>query len=329
MDRLPVPPDLLEYFRPKGTYIIISHADPDGDCIGSSLALASVLRRTGNQALLLNPGPFDREEIKPFAGQFLEHLPEEVRGQDPAPRVVVLDASTLDRIGDIRDEISGLTVAAIDHHSSGDPFGDVRYVDPSSPSTSYLIQRLVEALGLSLEREEADQLMFALATDTGYFRFLDESAGDVLCGAGRLLDAGASPSRTYYQMFGGRSLESRRLLAILLRRTRAYFGGRLLISWQTRRDAARFGEENRDSMSFYQLLMTTRDCQIIVFLRDVDGKSCTGSLRSLEDIDVGRVAQEYGGGGHARAAGFLARKPLSRVRKELVSLFGGMLTDKT
>lgn len=327
MERPSVPPDLLDYFRVKGTYLVISHADPDGDCIGSSLALASILRAKENEVVLLNPGPFDRAEIEEYADQFLNAVPDGLSRRDPKPRVVVLDASTLDRIGEIGDQIAGLPIATIDHHSSGNPFGDVRYIDPTSPSTSYLVQRVVEALGLELPKDAAEQLLFALATDTGYFRFMDARSGDVLAGAGRLLDAGASPSQTYYRMFGGRSLESRRFLGILLRRTRSHFGGKLLVSWQTRRDTARFGEENRDSMSFYQLLMTTRDCEVIVFLRDIDGKSCTGSLRSLGDIDVGRVAQKYGGGGHARAAGFLAKKPFRAVRRELATLFGSMLSD--
>jgi len=327
VERASVPPDLLDYFRVKGTYLIISHADPDGDCIGSSLALGSVLRAQGNEVLLLNPGPFDRAEIEEHAGQFSSSVPDEMLQLSPPPRVVVLDVSTVDRIGDLGAQIAGFPVATIDHHSSGSPFGDVQYIDPTSPSTSYLVQRVVEALGLELPKEAAEQLLFALATDTGYFRFMDERSGDVLAGAGRLLDAGASPSDIYYRMFGGRSLESRRFLALLLRRTRSLFSGKLLISWQTRRDNARYGEENRDSMSFYQLLMTTSGCQVIVFLRDIDGKSCTGSLRSLGSIDVGKVAQSYGGGGHARAAGFLARKPLRLVRRELTDLFGSMLQD--
>jgi len=326
VDRHPVPLELLEYFRVRGTYLIVSHVDPDGDCIGSSLALAGVLRREGNNVLLLNPGPFERSEIRQFSEQFLERIPDEIIKSRPPPRVVVLDVSTRDRIGKIGMQIEGLPIATLDHHSSGDPFGDVRYIDATAPATSFLVQRTLEALGYPIGTEEAEHLLFALSTDTGYFRFMDDSAGDVFSAVGRLLQAGASPARTYHRMYGDRSLASRKVLSILLRRTRSYGDGRLLVTWQTARESLRYGEEDRDSMSLYQLLMTTKDCEVIVFLRPIDRKTCSVSLRSLADIDVGKVAQKWGGGGHARAAGFVAAQPLRKTRAELVSLFNRMLS---
>ncbi len=327
MDRPPVPPELLDYLRVPGTYLIVSHVDPDGDCIGSSMALAGVLRRKGNNVVQLNPGPFERAEIRQFAGQFLKKIPDGIINAQPPPRVVVLDASTRDRIGEIGEQIDGLPIATIDHHSSGDPFGDVRYIDATSPATSFLVQRTLEALDFPIETDDAEHLLFALSTDTGYFRFMDSSASDVFSAVGRLLLAGASPARTYYKMYGGRSIESRKFVSLLLRRTRSYCDGKLLVTWLTDGETRRFTEEDRDSMSLYQLLMTTKDCAVIVFLRPVDRKSCSVSLRSLADIDVGKAAQKWGGGGHARAAGFVAKQPLQQIRKELVSLFSEMLSS--
>ncbi len=325
MARLPIPQELLDFLAVEGTYLIVSHIDPDGDCIGSSLALGHFLERTGNRVFLLNPGPFDRTEILQYADRFTSSLPETARADEKKLRVVVLDASTLERIGSIRDEIDGFPLCVIDHHSSGQPFGDVQYIEPTSPSTSFLVQLTIEAMGHEVDGAEAEHLLFALATDTGYFRFLEENSADVFASVGRLVAAGASPSQIYYRMFGGRTFQSRKLLARMLRRTQAYCDGKLLVVWQTRWDKRLLGDDSHDSASLYQLLMTTKECEVIVYLRDVDGKSCTCSLRSSNAINVGEVAGHYGGGGHARAAGFLTPRPMKSVRRELIARFSGLL----
>lgn len=321
MKRLPVPAALVEFLKHTGLFILVSHMDPDGDCIGSSLALSHFLTRRGNTVVQLNPGPFDRTEIADLESQFHSKMPERAAGDGSAVRCVVLDASTSDRIGALSDEVKGVPMAVVDHHSSGLPFGDVRYIDPSSPSTSYLIHRVIEAMGETPDAYEARWLLFALATDTGYFRFLDESAGDVLESVGRLVDAGASPAAIYQQMYGGRSIESRRFLGELLRRTESHCDGRLLVCWQTMADDETYGKESKDSASLYQLLMTVKGCEAIVFVREVGGGACTASLRSLNSLDVGKIAASYGGGGHARAAGFLTERPLNELKSELIGLF--------
>jgi len=324
---IPIPPELLDYLRVRGTYLVVSHVDPDGDCIGSSLAFGHFLSRLGNTVHLLNCGPFDRTEIAQYASMFSATVPSELQSSLVDARVVVLDASTIERIGDLQSTIAGLPTAVIDHHSSGQPFGDVRMIDAAAPSTSYLIQQIIEALGYSPDKVEAEYLLFALVADTGFFRFLDERSSEVFASTARLVSAGASPSNTYFQMYGGHSIESRKMLATLLRRTRTYCNGKLLVVWKTRRDTRLLGGDGHDSASLYQLLMTTRECKVIVYLRDVDGRTCTGSLRSANSIDVGQIAKVYGGGGHSRAAGFHAHRPMRVVRNELVATFSSMLCD--
>ncbi len=314
----PAPPgELLSFLSDYDTYFVVGHLEPDGDCLASALALASLLRRQGKTPRLLNEGPFFRPEIMPLEARFAAHLDDSEIREAPEPAVVILDCSTPERVGGFADVIKGYPTAVIDHHASGDPYGDVTYVVPYAPSTSVLIQLIIEATEDHPTEEEAQLVLFALATDTGYFRHLDVGSGPAFRATGRLVDAGASPKDAHLQMYGGKSIESRRLLGVVLSRTEFLCDGRAALAYETQKETERYGRTNRDSDTLYQLLMGTGNCTVICLIREESAESCTGSLRSRDDTDVAVVAKHLGGGGHTRAAGFLLEKPLTEVLPQM------------
>ena len=192
MGFLDVPADLADFLNRYDTFFLLGHMDPDGDCIGSQIAMASFLRRRGKTAHLFSPGPFKRKEIRSFGGYFQARIPQELRRQRAG--VLVLDCATADRIGDLAADIEGREIAVIYHHSAGDgDFGSIRYIDSRAPCVTLLVQKIIEALGDVPTREEARRLFGGFATDTGYFRHLENEAGEVLRMVGRLADAGVSP----------------------------------------------------------------------------------------------------------------------------------------
>lgn len=316
-----VPEALREFLQTYSTYYIVGHVDPDGDCICSALAMARFLRRRGKSAKLFNEGPFDRPEIRSYAEYFRSDLPRREREVDERPAVVVLDCSTAERIGSLASDVDGLPTAVIDHHASGEPFGAPRYLVTTAPSTSYLIQRVIESYADVPTREEADLILLALATDTGFFRHLDEGSGEAFRAVGRLVDAGASPKNTYETMYGGKSLAARKLLARLLDRAEGVHGSTFIITYELADDTEELGKENRESDTLYRLLTTIEGCRALALVREIDPSSCTGSLRSTDDTDVGEIAVRFGGGGHPRAAGFLAQRPWHDVVEELKEIF--------
>lgn len=123
-------------------------------------------------------------------------------------------------------------------------------------------------------------------------------------------------------------MDARRLLARLLTRAKTIGDGAGIITWETTADVAEFGKQNRDSDTLYQLLFGIEGVQLVGLLREEAPDSCAGSLRSIDTIDVREIAVEFGGGGHMRAAGFHAQRPLADVRKELRSIFEAVLAEQ-
>jgi len=311
---------LLQFMEQYQTYYILSHVEPDGDCIGASLVLASFLRRRGKNVRLMNEGPFDRPEVRDYHPLFESSAPEPASLNARDSAAIVLDSSDFARLGRLAGLVEVLPVAVIDHHASNSANGERVLVDPSAPSTTVLVQLLIEHSGERLTPDESQNALFGLCTDTGYFRHLDHGSGDAFRAAARLVDAGASPRAAHDAMFGGQPLASRLLLARLLERVKPIGGDRALITLQTLDDAREFPPSERDTATLYQLLLGVHGCEVVAFVREESENSCTGSLRSISDFDVAEIAELFGGGGHKRAAGFFIERSADEVYAQLVAL---------
>lgn len=316
--------DTLAFLGRYRAYAIVGHKEPDGDCVGSQLALDSFLRRQGKETVLLSAGPFTRVEIAKYRERFLDAVP--ALPGDCA--VVVLDCSSLARIGAIQEGLpAGLPLAFIDHHSAGEASGDVRFVDPSAPAVAYLVQLLIEASGKGLAAEEAELLLFGLCTDTGFFRHLDDRSADVFSAVSRLVRAGASPKLAFSMMNGGKPFDSRLLMGLLLSRAERFYGDKLIVTWMGLEDQERFGLIGRDSDMLYQLLMTVEGMEVAVVVRQEKPGECTVGFRSRETVDVASVAAGFGGGGHRLAAGLHIKADLPEVRTRVIAAFEPILAN--
>ena len=315
----PVPPELLDFIDRHGPFYVIGHKEPDGDCIGSQLALASFLKRSGKQAYLLSAGPFTRTEIAQYEGRFSQVAPPEKPSERAA--AIILDCSSIHRIGDIAQTLPKVPIAFIDHHAAGSASGEVAFIDDKAPSVTLMVQSLIEAMGGSPTKEEAELLLFGLGTDTGFFRHLDENSGESFLSAARLVAAGASPKRVYSVMYGGKSIASRKLMGEILTRLESLYEGRLLVSYVTLQDQQRYGVASRDSDMLYQLLLSIGGCEAAMIIRQESETECTVGLRARELVDVGSIAASFGGGGHKLAAGLLMRGGLDEVKAKLCGAF--------
>lgn len=319
-----LPAELIKTVEDESLFCLLSHAEPDGDSLGSQLALASFLRRIGKTVHLYSPGPFLRPEIAHLEPEFEQRIDKGVR--EKSPIAIVLDCSSLDRIGSLAEDVTGLRTIVIDHHSAGNPFGEIHYIDPSTPAVTIMVQYLIEAMGYTVEKTEAMWILFGFCTDTGFFRHLDANQSEVFEAIGRLNRAGATPKQIYTMVFGGRPLGTRVLLGRLLERTEGLFGNKVLLTYETLDDKNAYGTENRDSDSLYQQLQTVRDCEAVVFIREEDEQNCTVGLRSNNSIDVGAIAHSFGGGGHKRAAGFSWAGDREEITRRILASFESIMS---
>jgi len=297
--------------------VVAGHKEPDGDCIASQLAVAALAGRLGTPSLLLSAGPFDRPELEDFAARFSASAGGADLG--PGAAAAIVDCSTPDRTGVVGPALAGLPCLVIDHHSSGEVFGDMRFVDPSSPSTTVLVLAIHESLGVPVDRETARLLLFGLATDTGFFRHLGPDSADTFRAVARLTERGTSAAEAYMMMYGRRSLAGRRLLARMLERTESLAGGALLVTWQTAADRESAGTTHRGEEDLYRLLQTVRGTRVVAYFKEEDPGRWTVGLRSNPGIDVGAVALGFGGGGHRQAAGCDLAGSLESVRAAVVA----------
>ena len=295
---------LLRYRR----IVVTSHMRPDGDSVGSSLALAWALREIGSDARVVHR---DRPPIQltEFPG-----IPEiEIGDTIPAgtDAVVVLECGDLARTG--LSGIDGLPVINIDHHPGNHGYGEVQWFDGTASACGEMVFEIIAELGVPLTADMATQLFVALVTDTGSFRYPGVSPRTFSICA-RLLEAGADPVSVSRKLFDSHTLGRLRLQAAVLQTLEVEVDGRLALLTLSDATLAASGGAPEETDGLINLPLGVKAVQAAVFFKEAPDGLWRVSLRSKGDIDVGRVARGFGGGGHKNASGCTLEGPLARVR---------------
>lgn len=316
-----IPQDLIDFLHSYELFLIAGHKEPDGDCIGSSIALSLFLHRLGKKTQLLSAGPFERSEIRQYEPLFSAKVSNSVLALREGVAVVIVDCSGIERTGDIAEQLTHFPSICIDHHATNTTkiTGSLVYTD--APSTTFIIQSIIEKMSGAVTREEAEMLFFGLCTDTGFFRHLDERSGEVFAHTARLVKAGANPKRTFAVMNGGKSFSSRTLISRVLSRMQSYYDGRLIVSFETYQDKQEIGVENRDSDMVYQLIQSIAGVEAICVVRQDTETHCSVGFRSRDTVDVSSIASSFGGGGHKQAAGLYIEGSAEQLIPRFVKAF--------
>ena len=314
-----IPSSIREGFDSYKKFILIGHEQPDADCLCSQLALAALLKKLGKKNVrLIAQGPFTRPETRDLEPLF------ETNWSYPDTTdtlLILLDSSNLNRTGFPVEELEPFDLMIIDHHAAGSDAGKYRYIDAKSPSTTLLIQGLWDACGLKPDQETSNWLFFGFATDTGFFRHLEDGTAPVFHRVASMVEGGASPNATFRRINAGRELGTRRLMGRLLDRARFYCNDKIIISWENKDDRDELGVDDRDSDRLYQLLQSVAGCEAVALIREESPTLCIVGLRSNNHVDVGRIAKTLGGGGHIKAAGCAVEEDRDSVHKRLLELF--------
>ena len=317
--------NLKKFIDSHENFYVVGHKEPDGDCISSSLGIASLLEKFNKNYRLLSAGPFKRPEIKQFESKFSKNQKKSFVKENTA--VIIVDCSEIERVGeDIAEIIKNFDIFVIDHHKTANADEEKSIIYPNSPATAFLIQLIYEKLVGNPNEELSKILFFGICTDTGYFRFLDTDSKDVFTGISRLVENGANPRETYSEINSGKPFSTRKLLGIMLSRAEQYFNGKLIVTYETLEDTKLFGKEGRDSDSLYQLLLSVDGVQAVLFVRQDTDKTCTAGFRSKDVIDVSAIAAKFGGGGHKNAAGLSTEGTLSTLLPKIISEFEKVLS---
>ena len=310
---------VLKAIRERQRFVVTSHARPDGDGIGSALACGQILRVMGKDAAVVTYDGVPRiYQNLPFAERAIHA--ESVPGNDA---VILLECDSTRRAG-----LRGLEqcfLINIDHHVSGRNFGHINWIDPSVMATAELVYRLARRACVPIDRDIATCLYTALMTDTGSFMF-EGTNEHTFAVARELVVAGADPALCARPIYFGHSTAKMRLLGAAL--SHLHREGPLAWIWVTREQMERFGAREEDCEGLVNYALSMGDVQVAIFFRELPDKRYRVSLRSKGEINVSKVAEHFGGGGHKCASGFSVDGPLAvavsrvvdRLRAEPVEL---------
>ncbi len=310
---------ISEVLRQSKSVLILEHKKPDGDCIGSGLGLALGLLFLGKRVLLLSqdahPSSYDF-----LPGQYLHSTISEMTS-DPVSfdTVVFLDCTDPHRTGKCLSFAVGDMIINIDHHVSNSQYGDVCLVDPGASSTGELVFFLLKALGVPITRNIALCLYCAIASDTGGFRYQNTTAR-ALWVASELVEVGADPSRVADYLFETRSLSSLLLLRSALQTLTLHFGGNVASVEVTRDMVENSGSSFDETEGIINYPRSIEGVEVALCFKETpDGQGVDVSFRSKHRVDVAKIAESLGGGGHARAAGAFILGSLDQAK---IKVFG-------
>lgn len=295
-------------------FIVTTHVRPDGDALGSLLAMAFMLRRLGKQVDMYCQDPM------PHLYAFLPGADSVIQGVPPNTHhdaAILVDCGDLLRVGpQLAEKIRELPMLInIDHHVSSESFGHACWVESSASSTCEMLFDLFEHLPAAIDPEIATQLYTGLLTDTGSFRFSNTNKR-VLEIASKLVEAGADPARIAERVFDSALPQTLKLLARVLSTVSFHADNELATAKLSLGMFAETSTTPAESEGFINHLRSVEPVRMAMLFREDESGVIHVSTRSKGSVDVAAFAQRHGGGGHKRAAAFRVRGGIDEVRRE-------------
>jgi phosphoesterase RecJ-like protein len=306
---------IADEIRTRQRFVLSSHVRPDGDAIGSQLAMAFALWQLGKTVRLVNhdapPGP-----LQVFPG--VTNIEVASRIDDPGDAVIVMECGDLSRTG-----VEGFErgfVINIDHHLGNTNFGAINWFDASAAACGEMVFDLITELGVTLTLEIAIHVYIAILTDTGSFHYSSISPRTFdICR--QCMEAGIDPPAIARAIFDSNNLGRLKLFGAVLSKMDLDASGRVATVYVDQQLAHDCGGTYEDTEGIVNLPLTVKEIEAVAFFKEAGPEDWRVSMRSKGDVDVNAIAKEFGGGGHKNASGCSARGTLPQLQ----NLFVGKL----
>jgi phosphoesterase RecJ-like protein len=305
----PETPQIADAIRSRRRFVISSHSRPDGDSIGSQLAMAYALRALGKDVAIFNADPAPAP-LMAFPGVPSITIADRVEGDFDA--AIIMECGDLARTG-----VKGLDrffVINIDHHPGNSAYGRINWFDARAAACGEMVFDLIRALGVPLTVEIATHIYLAILTDTGSFHYsnITPRTFDICREA---IEAGVDPVLVARNVYDSNNMGRLKLFGAVLSAMQIDPTGRIAIVYLDHEMARAAGGTYEDTEGLINLPLTVKEIHAVVFFKQLEGDQYRVSMRSKGDIDIGAVAKEFGGGGHKNAAGCTVSGPIEALQR--------------
>jgi phosphoesterase RecJ-like protein len=290
---------ILKIIKQSKTFFIAGHIKPDGDSIGSALAFASVLNRTGKKACV-----YSADELPKFV-KFLKganKIKKVAKKTDKFDCAIILESVNFSRVGDIITPSQTKKIINIDHHLTYTDFGNVNYTVPSSSSTAELVLNIFEYMKIKLLKHEAECLYAGIITDTGRFQQVNTTPNSHISSA-KLMEYGVDVNKVYKEIYENGSINALKLQGLALYSIKTILNNKVSYILLTKSIFKKTGTSEEDSEGVVNYTLRIAGVIVGCVFKEIDEKITKVSFRSIRSFDLLKIVHEFGGGGHKNAAG--------------------------
>jgi len=312
----------IERLAAAGEMLLLTHARPDGDGLGSVQALSLAAGRAGKAAHALVPDEIPERLSFMFDGERPAGIGRFEELAESSDLIVILDTHAVSQLDDLAEAIGRLSgkVVVIDHHTTGDELSETMWIDSSAAATGVMVGEAIDTLGWPLDQDVAELLMAAVLTDTGWLRFANTD-GRCLRAVARWTDAGIRPDVLYRKIYQNDRPQRLSLMVRLLRSMEFYFDSQLAVMALRSRDFDETGGLRSETENMVNEALRIGAVESAILLVE-DPEVVRVSLRSRDRVDVAKLAGKFGGGGHRRAAGLRSRTDIDHLKAQLIAAWG-------
>jgi phosphoesterase RecJ-like protein len=316
---------IIERIKKTSHLLIASHAEPDGDAVGSLIALGLAMGKLNIKSTLYNESPIPAVyRFLPSVERIVRHI-KKVCTYDTA---IILDCGDITRIGEVSIAVTQIPfVINIDHHISNTGFGAVQLIDTEACSTAEIVYRLIKQFTVPIDKAIATCLYTGILTDTGSFRFSNTNQAAFAISK-EMAALGMEPYDVAQHVYGTYSLGRIKLLNLALDSIEISDNGKLSMMTITRGMLADTGTHPEDVDGLINYARRIKNVKVAALIHELQNGNCDSmdtdryhvSLRSDGTVDVATIASSFGGGGHISAAGFQIDSTLSNIKTEIIAL---------
>jgi len=318
---LKVPWSLLAFLNREKQFFIATHINPEADALGSSLALAIALESIGKETMVYDKDPIHEfYKFLPEYDRFINAIPNfrsfatgEPGWGGEISNLVLLDCNHPERAG--LENIKFTNSAVIDHHETEKEFGEIKWIEPQAPATGVMVYYILKELGLTITKDIATNLYSAIAVDTGTFRYSNTNS-EVLKIAAELIEAGAEPSFIAENLYETWTENRFRLLMEVLNTIEIENNIAVTrVTLDMFKETATGAADTENFTGFPRML---RSIKVSALFREIENTFYKVSLRSKGRINVAKIAESFGGGGHRNAAGYMIQADFNTAKELLL-----------